>query len=358
MLFDSGTFDVDGFDDIPLFWTLDTILSLTNTETFSLDAHILSQRSAPFRLDLRIGSPSWQFALDMILVLQRDSPRFQESIINAMFWSYGRAIEKLSESIDIMGASLKLPDAPVEDLDLYWSKMLGIKRRSGEPDEDFRMRLATRLSILSSSGTKAEIEAIINRILEMDNATRIDTYPGEITVNWTSIVAAKLAKAKYNAVKEALDLATMAGVNWYTSFPYQDWDMDINLAGPHFSKFALDVAISRRYTAIFSLGTNLLNTHVSYWSTDSNIQGPNNTSWLTDMRLIAANSETFVLDGILKAGQSQDWNMDQVLVGRPSRNQLLDMVAVATHFNVYKVDMLASKSKRGFFMVDMELAAA
>jgi hypothetical protein len=208
MIFDEGIFDVSLFEDgIPIY-TLDVIIQeLKKPATYQADALVMETKAVHYNIATLIDAyPSATYSLDTLLVMDPGDARFQESIINAMIWSYGRALEELSESIATMGLRLTLPNAVPEDLDLYWAKILGLKRRYQEKDSDFRARLTTRLAIMKSSGTAPECQAIIDHILGLDGASRLEPYwPAEVRVCWTSPAAMRLAKANYPALKEAID---------------------------------------------------------------------------------------------------------------------------------------------------------
>ncbi len=176
MIFDSGVFDEEAIEDLLQYYTLDSILeAIAKPASYQIGTNLGNVHAAPYHITTSILRPFASYSLDCILIMDKNDPRFVESIINAVLWSYARASEELSQAISMMGLRLQLPYAVPEDLDLYWSRILRLKRRYGESDEDFRERLATRLAIMKSSGTKSECEAILDHILGLPGGSRLET---------------------------------------------------------------------------------------------------------------------------------------------------------------------------------------
>lgn len=359
MIFDSGVFDVDGFDDVAPFYQLDTILRALKSETCEIDTNIIRTKSVTCQLAMRIGQPMALYSMDAIFVLDRNDPRFQESIINAMLWSYARLFEELSEAIATMGLRLTLPNATIEDLELYWSRILGIKRRHTESDSAFRMRLITRLAILSSSGTIPEIQAIVNKVLEMEDACRLEPYwPAELRVNWTSQEACKKAQANYTAVKEALDAAIAAGVSWSTAFPYKEYQVDMEISGLHSWQYRLDMCLpSNRYIQ-YLMRMDLFDRRSTILDVDVNIENTFRYNHWLKMNLVARNIKQYQQDLLLQTQRATDFRMDQILLKRLTKPQQIDLIAAAQRINYYRVDVLSEKAKAGYYRVAMELVAA
>jgi len=358
MIFDSGVFDVDGFDDVAPFYQLGTILQALKSESYQIETDIIRTKSITYQLAMRLGQPMATYSMDAILVLDRNDPRFQESIINAMLWSYARLFEELSEAISVIGLRLTLPNATVEDLELYWSKILGIKRRHTESDSDFRMRLITRLAILSSSGTTPEIRAIVNKILGMENACRLETYPAEVRVNWTSQEAMKKAQANFTAVKEALDASIAAGISWSTSFPYKEYQIDAMLSGQHKHQYLIDMCLPAHRYSQYLMRMDLFERGSATFDIDLNLETSFRCNYWLKMNLIARNYRQYQQDILLQTRRATSCRIDQVLLKRSSNTHQIDLIAASKRVNYYRLDMLSTKGRLGFYQLSMELVEA
>ncbi len=359
MIFDSGVFDVDGFDDVAPFYQLDTILQALKSESYQIETDIIKTKSTTYQLTTMLGQPMATYSMDAILFLDKNDPRFQESIINAMLWSYARLFEELSEAISVMGLRLTLPNATVEDLELYWSKILGIKRRHTESDSDFRMCLITRLAILSSSGTVLEIQAIVNKILEMENACRLETYwPAEVRVNWTSQEAMKRAQANFAAVKEALDASIAAGVSWSTSFPYKEYQIDAMLSGQHKHQYLIDMYLPAHRSSPYLMRMDLFDRGSATVDIDMNLETSFRCNHWLKMNLIARNYRQYQQDVLLQTRRAADCRIDHILIKRSSNTHQVDLIAASKRVNYYRLDMLSARNRLGFYQLSMELVEA
>lgn len=361
MIFDEGIFDESLFEDgIPIY-TLDVILQeIGKPASYQADALMAETKSVPYNIATLINAyPSATYSLDALLVMDPSDPKFQESIINAMIWSYGRAIEELSESIATMGLRLTLPNAVPEDLDLYWSKILGLKRRYRESDSDFRARLTTRLAIMKSSGTAPECQAIIDHILGLEGASRLEPYwPAEVRVCWTSPAAMRLAKANYDILEEALDDMMAAGTTWSTAFPFLDYSIDVNISGPHERSYQVDLGLSGRKSAAYLLRTDLFDQRSAADDLDALMETTHSLIERLDVHLLARKARNQQIDALIEGEESEDYQADSILQKRSPKNYTIDLVSMKKGKNYYRIDMLSLAARRGFYQVSTELVAA
>lgn len=359
MIFDSGIFDQDLIEDYLTHFTLDAILEeIQKPATFQVDGFFGETHTKSFQVDTHIYQFFKSFFADTVLVFGRDDPRLQESIINAILWSYGRAVEDLSEAISLMGLRLQLPYAASGDLDLYWATMLGLKRRYNESNEDFRTRLSTRLAIMKSSGTKPESEAILNHALGMRDAVDLQPYwPGDVRVVWKSYAAMRQAQAKYAMVQELLNTMLAAGISWSTAFPYFEQPIDALFSGKHSWPIQVDAGISKEKEALLLVRTEFYNQGEAPQDIDVNLEIPHAAIQRLQSHLIAKNSKSISVEAMIEARIPKDMQADVVLKQTRSKAQLMDAIAEATKQDAYKVDWLSEATRRGFMQVVMELAA-
>lgn len=348
MIFNEGIFNED-------------ILLPSDSPYYALDI-ILNElaRPAVYQQDmlLHFFKPI-SYSLDTVLILDRHDARFMESIINGIIWSLGRSLEDLSETISTMGLRLGLTNATPEDLDLYWSKMLDLKRRYGESDEDFRARLTTRLAIMKSSGTNAECESILNHILGARDAARLDTYwPGEVRVGWKSPSYIKLAKQHYDAIKETLDAMLAAGISWSTSFPYIDYNIDMGLSSDKEAPYQTDLGIEMPKIAQYLLRLDFFDQGTLQDDLDICMERFGSIRESIDCLLASTKARLQRMDLIMRATafiQEQD---DIILRARKSKLYQFDLLGMARRSKAYKLDEILARNKRSFYQIATELVAS
>lgn len=348
MIFDQGIFDADLLDGehFQHYYSVDAIVQAISVP-------------ASYELDTTLVQSSYhRYHVDALIAMERSDTRFRESIINAIIHSYARACEELSEAISLMGLRLQLPYATSDDLDQYWSRILGLRRRYQESDEDFRARLATRLSIMKASGTKSECEDILDNILDMKNASEIRTYwPAEVRVNWRSFQAMIRAEERYAAVREALDSMLATGVSWSTSFPYRVYHVDANLMGRHSTSYPLDLGISRQKLSLYLVRADIFDTRSTATNLDALIETLHQTSDNLDLLLKATRSSIVQLDVNISETHDRFYQLDGILGQRKDAIYETDALAEIQREMFYKVDAFAQRSRSGAYLVTVDVSA-
>lgn len=359
MIFDEGIFDESYLEGLPGngSYTLDIILEAAALPVVhQADLVIDRTKSLSFYVGMSGYSMLRSLAVDTILTHERNNPKFSETIINAIVWSYGQEVEALVDAISTMGLRLMLPDATTSDMDLYWSKILALKRRYDESDSDFRSRLSTRLSIMKSSGTKPECEAIINHILGRADAADIKTYwPGEIEVTWKSPTAMKLAESKYPELAEALDNMVAAGITWSTRFPYKDSWADICLSGDHIADMTADINVLGRRQWQFMTTVDLFDAGSAINEADICTETSHYLSEPVDMHLISKNRKQLLLDIANEASQVIDQLSDIIVEKLTAKSQSIDVLCMKAQHGYFQVDHISEKPKYKTLVVAMEL---
>jgi hypothetical protein len=357
MIFDEGIFDEDLIEDFLQQYTVDAILEAVNQPvSYSVDAYCGDNHTLVYLLDAIVRKPYASYLLDAIIVMEKNDPRFQESIINAIIHSYSKAVEDLRQAIATMGLRLQLPYAIPEDLDQYWAKMLCLRRRYGEADEDFRSRLITRLAIMKSSGTKAECEAIINSILGMQNAVDLRIYwPAEVRVNWTSFQAMIAAEEKYDALKEALDTMLAAGISWSTAFPYKQYNVDAILEGWHSFSYSLDHYASKQKSALYFVRADIFDTGSTSVDIDVCLETMHIVTERLDALVHATRTRAAQIDVNIEETHDESYSIDCILKLKKSKSYSVDLISEADGKDIYRVDGMVEYSHRMPYLVAVNL---
>ncbi|MGB5101047.1 MAG: hypothetical protein WBN94_10685 [Methanothrix sp.] len=362
MIFDEGLFDQDLIEDFLQHYTLDAIIELPGKPTsYEMDAIVGDAHTTQYLLDSSILDYNLfaSYMLDVVLVLGRNDPRFQESIINAIVWSYGQELERLSESISLMGLRLSLQNAVSDDLDLYWAKILGLKRRYNETTEDFRVRLAARLAIMKSSGTKPECESILDHILGMRGAARLETYwPGEVRLCWNSYTAMRRAQEQYAAVKGAMDDMIAAGVSWSTAFPWISYLLDTNINGKKNFPYLMDAGVTGSKYSLYLLNVDIFERNAATVDLDAYLEEGHTISSRMDALLTINPAKLQQLDALVEIGHSATYQNDAIALERRSKSEYVDAVLEKNLPRYYNIDLITEGARRGSYLLSVDLVAA
>jgi hypothetical protein len=361
MIFDEGIFDQDLIEDFLQHYTVDAIIEAVNQPvSYSVDTYCGDNHSFAYLIDSVIhqSHASLSYLLDVILAMEKNDPRFQESIINAIIHSYSRAVEELRQAIATMGLRLQLPYATPGDLDDYWAKMLGLRRRYGEPDEDFRSRLITRLAIMKSSGTKAECETILDSILGMQGAVDLKTYwPAEVRVNWTSFQAMIQAEERYDAVKAALDTMLAAGVSWSTSFPYKKYSVDALLEGRHTTSYSVDHYASKQKSALYLVRTDIFEAGSASEDVDACLETMHLVTERLDALVHAWRTKDTQVDANIEEPHDESYSVDSILKKNKTKSYDIDRISEKDQLKTYRLDGMAEGGRRSSYLVTVAISA-
>jgi hypothetical protein len=186
------------------------------------------------------------------VVLDSNDPRLSDSYVDALLWGFANEWNKASASIQLLDIRMKLDFATSEDLDNLWGILLGIGRRSGESDALYRTRLNTYIRIITSSGTKANCEAVLDRITGLQGSSNLKSYyPATVVLNWTSPSAVEAAIPVQALVTEAMDQMLAAGISWSTSYPRATYSMDLAKAYLEIATYDIGGATTKQRGRIY-----------------------------------------------------------------------------------------------------------
>lgn len=267
MIFETDTFETPF--DLPAnvdvkSCSLDVILALyqrVNTQFDSLIKDVVQQY---YHMSARIGIEPPGYQMDTIIVIDPNDPRFNESFINTFLWSYANQYNNIDIEIQMMIHRLKLDFANSDDLDEYWGQVLGVRRWANESDNDYRTRLATHIRIITSSGTKYNIQTVIDRITGYPNGSIVTTYwPATIRLSWSAPNVTKAAYANQTLISNAMDRAVAAGVSWSTAYPFEDYRMDFMKCYNELFNYTFDAAISRKRGYVYHMITGFWETKLA-----------------------------------------------------------------------------------------------
>jgi hypothetical protein len=147
-------------------------------------------------------------------------------------------LDAWTESLDLvwlktrtMSYAMCIENAVTSDLDEWWGKLYNVHRRVLESDDDYRKRLQTYASILKGSGTKANVEDIVDHVLGEPGATALTTYwPGTVELNFSD-TGSRIAKAKLPLLNYVLARALAAGITCRIPLPFVDYYIDMLVKG-------------------------------------------------------------------------------------------------------------------------------
>jgi len=360
MLFDDGVFEDGLLGDTPEHYSVDALLEALDVETpYSVDAVVGNIIPKPYHITalLQNDSLAHPYSVDAVIVRDRRSSIFQESIINAIYISCGKVCEQLAQDIVDMGSRLQLPFATGDDLDLYWSKMLGLRRRYLESDDDYRSRLAARMIVMKSSGTMSEIRALIDTVLGMENAAYLTSYwPGELRIDWSSYVAMRMAESKIDQLTESLNEMVMAGITWSTSFPYLEYEVDALVYGVNSHDYSVDYCLEGTKSSIYRLSVEVFNVGTISDMIGAYLETEHSFSQLVDTKVRADNTREVQYDLCLLGPVEKTYQLDLRLVAVKEKANSVDTILTKEFTMPYSVDSKLMRNRRYPYLLSVVVA--
>lgn len=354
MHYDDFVFD-EGINYDGPFYSLDSILeAILEPVNYDVDVLFGSIRqksyhvSSLFQNDHAIA----RYNVDTVLILDKTNPKFRESIINAIYISCARTCEDLYVAISEMGLRLQLSYASGSDLDLYWSKVLSLRRRYLEQDEDYRIRLMARMTLMKSSGTIPELKLLVDTILGIDNAATFRSYwPAELRVDWNSYVSMKAAESKIDKITEALNEAVAAGVTWSTSFPYKEYEVDVAISGYGKTDYSLDTKISHFKSHIYRIVIDLLETGSKDYEIGGFFETLGSKDLIVDSKFVDINSLDILVGSYILGPKIISYDQDVRLVHPKTKDLSEDVILVKEMQLPYNIASFMEKNKLWFYLL-------
>ena len=359
MEFDEGIFDESDLLENPTHYPIDAFFATDVERTESVDTILGNLGLKPYLVSslLQNDHAITQYLIDAVLILDKNGPRFKESIINAILISCGKACERLAQDIANTGNRLKLAHCSGDDLDDYWANMLQLRRRYQETDLNYRYRLMARLAVMKSSGTVAEIRAAIDNLLGMENAATLTSYwPGELRITWNSYTAIRAAEAKFAALSEALNDMVMAGITWTTSFPYKTYDLDVLLYGPKRNEVQVDALLEKPKEKLYRLVVDFFDVGVKPYELDGFAETTHEKGQSLVAKLVAVPEKPVLVDGFLEAPHDESYFNDVTLVAHKPKNDSVDSILTKDFKLPYRMDGFLERSRRYPYLVSVVIA--
>ncbi|HNR56829.1 MAG TPA: hypothetical protein PKJ51_00090 [Methanothrix sp.] len=281
-------------------WQMDARAVACPRVQYQIDLLVRGQYRKFYQMSARIGLPTPTYSMDAVIVHDAADPRLTESLINCFFWAYANQHDQADQAIQSVVHRLKLDYAASEDLDDHWGRILGLRRRGGETDETYRTRLATYIRKITSYGTAANVQMVVDRVVGISGASTLETLaPATVRLGWSDTEIAKIAATKTDQIGDAMDEAIAAGVTWSTSYPYAEYQMDWGRWLPVSVSYTASTAIARRRGYVYLAATGLWKSRSATYRADSLVYVPRSVTYRADGQVVADHSSAYIADTIL-----------------------------------------------------------
>jgi hypothetical protein len=318
--------------NIYLTCSLDAIMARVPIATYQIDSMLRGFGRSSYIMSGRLGIPSPNYTMDALLILDENDSRRYESFVNALMWAFANEWRLAARAINMSASRMKLDYANTDDLDEHWGVILNLKRRYGEDDESYRLRLSTRVRILTSSGTKPNCQTIIDHIIDAPGGSRLETFsPASVVLSWTSPDAIEAAIAKQDLIADAMDKMIAGGVSWSTSYPKISYTMAFDRMYHDIVTYDMDGAISKKRGIVYRMSGGMWNAVGLTYNCDGLLYSKENTSYKIQSRLLEFPRVTY------------------------SMQSTLSDVTEFTHNIAYDIDAAISKANRRFYTMGGDL---
>lgn len=354
------------FEHDPFETPFDSPATKARYETYSIEAVLANVPRAPYDADAllkavathtysvsaRVGLETPSYQTDAIIVLDPADPRLDESFVNALMWSFANEWRKAARAIELLELRMKLDYAQTDDLDDYWGVVLGLRRKGLETDDDYRTRLAIRIAILTSSGTKANCQAIIDRITGTPGGSLFETFaPAHIVLSWTSPDAIVAAQAKSSMISDAMDAMIAAGVSWSTSYPLVTYDIDGHMIGYDTTDYQIGGAIGKLRGFVYHMTGGIWDSGSATYQADGALQVAGGVTYRTVSRIVQDAIKTYQLGGIVARGQdvtylAAAYAQKPLVAGHQS-----DGIVAISGLGTYSSDGILQKTRHGNYQM-------
>lgn len=215
------------------------------------------------------------------------------SVLNALVWSWAETFDAVWRKMDTMSTALKIDYADGTYLDDAWGQIYDLPRIYQEDDTNYRHRLKTRTLTLTSSGTVANCEAIIDSIIGEESTEVNSQYPASVNIRFNTISAMKEARSKQTLLEYLIPKMLASGVSYKMYLPYIELLMDVYINGPLTLSFNILTAINLHDIDAYA-DFNIINTVQAIIAFDNDIL-------LQDNSDISFNISPYIVNNTIKA---------------------------------------------------------
>ncbi len=232
------------------------------------------------------------------------------SVMSALVWAWAETFDSVWRKMETMANALKLEHATDTYLDDAWGQIFDLPRIYQETDTSYRDRLRTRTTILTSSGTKANCETIIDSIVGEIGATTVTTrYPSTVYINFSSIDAMRVAKEKEDNLNYLIPQMLAAGVSYNLCLPFIDYYMETYLQGP------LTLSHTMRYALLHK------NTDIAYIMGNAN-NAQSIFTYDMDSKIMNYHYMNYIIGSLIKSEKLKTYSMFSGLFGTITKSIL------------------------------------
>lgn len=211
---------------------------------FDMDYVSASTKSTTYTLSTGLKDTLRGILMSTTLVPAYELTIPSTSVISTLVWSWAETFDSVWRKMETMANALKIEYATDTYLDEAWGEIFDLPRIYQETDTQYRDRLKTRTTILTSSGTKSNCETIIDSIIgEMGVTTVTTRYPSTVQITFSTIDAMRIAKEKQDTLNYLIPQMVAAGISYNMYLPFIDYFMEAYINGPltlsHTMRYAL-----------------------------------------------------------------------------------------------------------------------
>jgi len=281
------------------------------------------------------------------------------SVISTLVWSWAETFDSVWRKMETMSNALKIEYATDTYLDEAWGKIFDLPRIYQETDTQYRDRLKTRTTILTSSGTKSNCETIIDSIIgEMGVTTVTTRYPSTVQITFSTIDAMRIAKEKQDTLNYLIPQMIAAGISYNMYLPFIDYFMEAYINGP------LTLSHTMQYALLYKNSDLTYNTNIIssiqpefYYAIDVTTMNYNITQFLIGSLFSIEKLKTYSILVGLFGTQNKSLLMNNV----SKKNNIIKQIIIDQYlqkFNLHKqynLSMLSSANPRRIYTMSNTL---
>ena len=271
-------------------WDMDLIGKFNDLdETWDADVLSMIQPWSSWKMvvSLLLSHCSLESALRVVRPVTANPP-----VIDTIVKTFADELNYLQQTVAAMEWANRLPSATGSELDDKWGTIYEIPRWTGETDDAYKKRLSTYTLIHTSSGTKANAEAVLDSLVEEDGVSSVEpVWPASVRVNFATDTAMRMATTYHDLIEYTLSHIIAAGISWTLYLPYLDYEMGAKFGGQTEIDYDTDLLVK------------LLDKEIVYWLRPRFVSWKTET-WNHDLMLLLSDlerawAETMVLKTIL-----------------------------------------------------------
>jgi hypothetical protein len=338
-----------------LTYQANMILAKPFDEEILMSLLLKKVKTCSYTMDLRLPKNSVTYGASL-RVIKPYGPT--DTVINTLYHSWVDQFDKIDQKLQLLQIANRIDWAESSALDDRWGTLMDLPRMTGESDESYRKRLSAYVQVLTGCGTKANVESILDFLVDEVGVSRVvQGPPGKIRVYFDSDTAVRTAKEREALINNLMPKMIATGIEYQVYYPFLDYHASMLLKGPKDKTYGADMLLSKADVDFYYyMRLILVSPGDAEYEADMLLRKLMSKTYRAGLEVKRIFIKTYLSSTRLLATKEDTYQVSMNLKAVKDRTCSLDMLLLKHDLQtLYKSDLLLKKGRNKTYHADMGL---